>query len=78
MPKGEAVGDVVVEAAALHDVLLAEDVVADEARALALARQRADPVEFVVAAASVGVVLHVGPDPVGDLLQLELDFVRVG
>ena len=73
-----AVADVVIEMAASHYVVLIQDVVADETRALALAWNRANPVEFVIAAASVWMVLHVLPHAIRDFLEFELYFIGVG
>lgn len=72
-----SVGDNVREMSSGHHVVLGQDVRADVAGGLTLARKRADPVEVVVLATAVRVVFHVFPDTVGDALELVLDVVGV-
>ena len=72
-----AVADRVREPAAVHDVVLVEQMVADKAAAFAFARQGPDPVELEIAAASVGMVFHISPDAVGDPFQFPRDVTGV-
>lgn len=72
-----AVGHDVLAMPARHHIVLREDVRPHEARRLALAGERADPVKVILPAAAIRVVLHVIPHAVGDSLELELDGVGI-
>ena len=73
-----AVADRIGEVAARFHLFLRKNMVTDEPDALALARQRTDPVELPLFPAPVGMIFDILPDTVGDPVEFVADLLGVG
>ena len=67
----------ILEVSSRKDIILREGVRSDIASRFALARNCPHPYQLVVVAAAIGVILHILPNTVGNLLQLELRLVGI-